>query len=73
MKKNNIKFKDHPHVKRAIESRAIILRFGYGGFYKSDLEKLIIEHEKNIALLKESYITKMKDLGVEITEEFFNV
>jgi hypothetical protein len=73
MKKNNIKFKDHPRVKRALESRAIILRFANSSFYQSDLKKLVLEHEKNVELLKESYINKMKDLGVEITEEFFNL
>ena len=73
MKKHNIKFKDHPRVMRALESRAILLRFANSGFYQSDLKKLVLEHEKNVELLKESYINKMKDLGVEITEEFFNV
>lgn len=73
MKKNNIKFKDHPRVKRALESRAAILRWANSGLYQNDLKKLVIEHEKKVELLKESYINKMKDLGVEISEEFFNV
>ena len=73
MKNNNIKLKDHPRVKRALESRAAVLRWANSGFYQSDLKKLVLEHEKNVELLKESYIKKMKDLGVEITEEFFNV